>query len=336
MPNATPTIADKVTFLSRPESYPLGALRVEVRETHMSWVFLTGDRVYKLKKPVRYDYLDFSTLTARYRDSMDEVRLNRRLAGDVYIGLVPLSRHADGSLILSAGAHEVDWLVEMRRLPADRMLDRLIAAGRVEDADLDRLGEVLARFFAGAERVALSGDAYRARLGAEIDGNRSELTDPAFGLPRDLVERVTDRQRAVLATDAGLFDARATAGRIVEGHGDLRPEHVALLDTPVVIDCIEFNRDFRILDPADEIAFLAMDSDRLGAPAVGPRVLAAYARMSGDAPPDGLFAFYRSHRATVRAKIAIWHNREPDTADPAKWHRRALDYLRLAERDLQG
>jgi len=328
-----PDIEEKVAFLRRPEAYPEPTREVEVVETHMSWVFLTDAHVYKLKKPVRYDYLDFGTVAAREGDCREEVRLNRRLAPLVYLGVEPLSA-ADGGLRLGGEGDVVDWLVKMRRLPRARMLDHLIGEGAVTPVELRRLGRVLGDFYARAERAALSKADYRDRFLEDIAANHRELGRPDFGLPRDLVERVADGQRRFLEHRGALLDARVDARLIVEGHGDLRPEHVCLLTPPVVIDCIEFNRNFRILDPADELAFLAMDSERLGGPDVGPIVLDAYTERRGDRPPPELFAFYRSLRAGVRAKIAIWHNKEPDVAEPEKWRQRALDYLRLAERDL--
>jgi aminoglycoside phosphotransferase family enzyme len=136
-----------VAFLTRPESYPTAPQRVEVIETHMSWVFLTESHAYKLKKPVRYDYLDFSTPAARYWDCTEEVRLNRRFAPNVYHGVVPLTVDPQGILQLAGRGATIDWLVHMRRLPAERMLDYAIAHGTVREAEVRQIGALLTRVY---------------------------------------------------------------------------------------------------------------------------------------------------------------------------------------------
>lgn len=278
-----PGIEAKLRFLGQADAYPGCRSRPEVVETHMSWVFLTERWAYKLKKPVRYDYLDFSTPEARRRDCEEEVRLNRRLAPSVYLGTLALTRDAAGRLALEGEGEPVDWLVKMRRLPRRRMLDQLIRRREVGEADIRRLALTLARFHRACPRAALGGAEYLERLAGKARDDLGQLALPAFGLPADLVERVAAAQRDLLRTGREDFAERARAGRIVEGHGDLRPEHVCLEAEPLVIDCLEFARDFRILDTADELAFLAMECERLGAAWIGPVLFEAYNRERGDA-----------------------------------------------------
>jgi len=337
MPDAWPTerVSDagteaKVTFLRRPESYAERPRRIEVVETHMSWVFLTDRHAYKLKKPVRYDSLDFRTPELRRWDCMEELRLNRRLAREVYLGVVPLTRDAAGGLALGGAGETVDWLVQMRRLPADRMLDRLIEAGRIEQPDVQTAARRLADFFAHARPAELSAEAYREHLAEGVRDDLRELRRPEFGLPADRVTALADSELAFLARHPALFDQRVRDGRIVEGHGDLRPEHICLVPEPAIIDCLEFSRELRILDPADELAFLGLECERLGNPAVGRWFLAVYSEVTGDEPPVALRRFHRAYRALRRAKIAIWHLQDPDVRDPAKWCARARRYLELA------
>ena len=147
-----PTLEAKVHFLSRPSSYPHRPDHVSAKETHMSWVFLAGERVFKLKKPVRYSYLDFTTLEARERYCREETRLNRRLAPGVYRGVVPLTCFATGAMALGGEGEIVDWIVEMQRLPADCMLDVRLKEGRVGEEDISHLAQVLADFYRRAER----------------------------------------------------------------------------------------------------------------------------------------------------------------------------------------
>jgi aminoglycoside phosphotransferase family enzyme len=256
------------------------------------------------------------------------VRLNRRLAPEVYLGIAPLILDRQGRMRLGGEGKPIDWLVVMRRLPADRMLDRAIADQTVSESDAREVGFRLARFYKQAPPVAITASEYRRRLVADVCANRQELAKPEYALPADLLESITDAQLNFLSHESELFDARVRAGRIIEAHGDLRPEHICLESEPVIIDCLEFNRDFRILDPVSELAFLALECERLGAVWVGDLILKTYSDETGDRPPGRLLAFYKSFHACLRAKIAVWHLQ--DHEDWAKWTDKARRYLRLA------
>lgn len=321
---------EKVAFLRRPEAYPARPARVEVIETHMSWVFLAGKLVYKLKKPVRYEFLDFSTIEARREDCEREVELNRRLAADVYCGVVPLMLGSDGNLALDGKGSVVEWLVKMHRLPAHRMLDATIFANTVSAEDIRKLAHALSAFYRSSAPVALRDSEYRARFARNIGDNQVELSKPHYGLSATQIRELTAAQESFLRTRGSLLDQRVHAKKIVEGHGDLRPEHICLTAEPKIIDCLEFNREFRILDPADELAYLAMECDRLDAAAIGDEILRQYLEATGDIVPDELIRFYKTFRACLRAKIAIWHIADHEVRDTNKWRARANDYLRLA------
>lgn len=329
---AAVSLEAKLGFLGLPDAYPEAPARVDAVETHMSWVFLTDAHAYKLKKPVRYDYLDFSTVEARRLDCEAEVRLNRRLAAEVYLGVVPLVQDAAGRLRLDGAGETVDWLVRMRRLPANRMLDQLLRNGAVEQPEIRRLAQWLARFYAALPAEPFTPEAYRQALAGRIEDNLRELGSPEFGLPPEMPGGLARSQLRFLQSHADLFDQRVQAGRIVEGHGDLRPEHVCLLAKPVVIDCLEFNREFRILDPADELGYLALECERLHAPQAARWLLDGYVEASGDAPPVALLHFYQSCRAMLRAKLALWHLRDDGRHRPEKWLATARDYLEWAQR----
>ena len=327
-----PTTQETVAFLSEREAYPERPRSVERIETHMSWVFLTERDAYKLKKPVRWDGIDFSTRELRRRDCEAELRLNRRLAADVYRGVVALTVDARGALAIGGSGEPVDWLVQMRRLPAARMLDASIGSGDVTAAAVRPAALHLARFYASAPAIALSGAEYRARLAEGTQRDEHELRRPEFHLPDARVKALAEAQLEVLERRAALFDQRTLDGRILEGHGDLRPEHICLTEPPAIIDCLEFSLDLRTVDPADELAFLALECERLGAPAVGHWFFDAYRETTGDDPPAALLRFHRIYRALRRAKVAIWHLEDPEVRDPARWRERALHYLELAAR----
>ena len=324
------SIEEKVAFLRRPEAYSARPPRVEVFETHMSWVFLTCDSVFKLKKPVRYAFLDFSTLAARHLDCRREVRLNRRLAPDVYRGIVPLVRRCDGGLALDGPGRVVDWLVEMRRLPGDRMLDALIRTCMLTRADVGSLARFLSAFYRRARPIAISAKRYVERLVADVRDNQAQLREPAYGLATARIDRLAALQLRFIKEQGGLLRERARGRRIIDAHGDLRPEHVCLTTPPRIIDCLEFNREFRLVDPVDELSYLAMECERGGDASVGVRVLARYRAATGDRAPAALIAFYKTFRAFLRARIAIAHIADHDVQDVKKWRRRANGYLRLA------
>lgn len=338
MPTQTPrpeddaNLAAKVAYLRLPGAYPEKPKAVVAKETHMSWVFLTDAHAYKLKKPVCYPFLDFRTIEARRTNCEREIHLNRSLAPKVYLGTVTLNVDSGGELRLGGPGRVVDWLVKMRRLPDGCTLEHAIAAGTVRQEDIRRLAARLAAFYRDAAPIVVNPEEYRCRFERDVRDIRNELARPAFGLKPDLVERLAADQLSFLAAHGGILESRARSGRIVEGHGDLRPEHVYLGHDPVVLDCLEFNRDLRILDPVDEFAYLAMECDRLGAAFIEPWVLDVYRDQTGDTPPRTLIDFYKCFRAFLRAKIAIWHLKEPDVRSPTKWRDRATQYLRLARK----
>ena len=322
-------LAAKVAFLSRVQSYPAGTHEVARIETHLSWVFLTDAHAYKLKKPVRTAYVDLRSLAARAHNSTEEVRLNRRLSSNVYLGVIPLIKDAGGNLAMADSGEVVDWIVEMRRLPSDRMLDNLIRSGKVSPNDIAALTRRLCDFYRRSAPAAIPPNRYRQDFVDSIAACRRELCRPAYSLSAEQVKHVCARQLAFLSRTA-LFDARVHEGRIVEGHGDLRPEHICLEAEPQIIDCLEFSRRLRTLDAADELGYLALECERLGAPDIGSQILDAARDANGDAMPGVLVDFYQSYRACVRAMLAILHLREASVQDPAKWTARAVQYLELA------
>jgi aminoglycoside phosphotransferase family enzyme len=326
------TLDDKRAFLSRAETHGSETATVKVVETHMSLVFLTDSLAYKLKKPVHYPYLDFRTLEAREKDCREELRLNRRLAKEIYLDVVPLSVSKEGALKLGANGATADWLVRMRRLDDARFLDRAIAAGAVSLDDIERVGAPLVRFYTQAEPAAVDPDAYVGRFEAEHETSVLALRDERYDLPGTTVRYVDTAQRQFLREERALLVERVRARQIVEGHGDLRPEHVHLGPPVNIIDCLEFSRWLRLVDPFDELAFFCMECERLGAKDFADGLLSYCAeRLQRPAGPR-LIAYYKSFRALLRARLCILHLAEPEPREPAKWPRLAKAYLDLAAR----
>jgi aminoglycoside phosphotransferase family enzyme len=328
-----PSLADKVAFLSRPESYGRAVGELIRKETHMSWVFLAGDRVYKLKKPVRFPYLDFSSLARREAACRAEFSLNRRLAPDVYIGVTPMVSSRQG-LSLGGEGHIVDWLVAMRRLDDRWALEQVIREGRLESSRLDRLIATLVRFYRKARPVLLSAGTQLAAWPQNLNLNSRVLLDPKFDLPSGLIRRIDRVLHRFVKERGELLLARARHQRIVDGHGDLRPEHIWLDHQVRIIDCLEFNARLRAVDPLDEIAFLTLECERLGAAWAGQYIHKGITQGLHERSPPALFHFYRAYRATLRARLAIAHLFEPQPRTPEKWPHVAGTYLNIAARDI--
>jgi aminoglycoside phosphotransferase family enzyme len=318
----------KVTFLGSTAAYGGRSVRVDRIETHFSWVFLTEKHVFKLKKPLRDNGLDFSSLASRWRNAEAEVRLNRRLAPDVYLGVVPLTLEGD-RLALAGRGTVVDWLVQMVRLPADRMLDRCIFRSAWCPAEIHALGDHLAKFFATAWHPHIEPKAYLERFREECQASCRVLHQAGGPALRMMSGEVARRIESFVSHSTALSQ-RVEERRIVEGHGDLRPEHVCLGSPPKIIDCLEFRPDLRYLDPADELAFLGMECGRLGATGIGQILFYRYSRRTGDCPPPVLIPFYQAIGAMIRARIAMLHLLEFPVRDPEKWPKVATEYLAIA------
>jgi len=326
-----PDLDAKVDFLSTPSSYPELPRSVEARETHMSWVFMTDRHAFKLKKPVKTSFLDFSTLDLRKHFCEEEVRLNRDLAPGVYVGVVPLGKDREAGLRLGEG-EPVEYLVQMVRLPAAATLEAAILDNRVEEQTIRNLAKHLATFYRQAPVLEIEPAAYRRRLTEDLSANAEAMLKPGYGLPAAQIKTTADVLSGFAARHGEVFEKRAGEGRIVDAHGDLRPEHIYFLpDRIVVIDRLEFNAAFRALDPVDELAYLAMECERAGVPVIGSWLFETYCAESGDRPSPELISFYMGARALLRAKLAIWHLDTPHPRTPEKWPLQARAYLDLAE-----
>lgn len=323
-----PGLHDKTRFLLSPASYPEGAGRVELVETHMARVFLTERFAYKMKKPVRSSYLDFSTLDKRYGDCREELRLNRRLTDDVYLDLVALRLTPENRLTLGEPGVPVEWLVKMRRLPEEASLPR-----RIDDATAETLAPLLRRlcdFYRDAEVIPLTGEQYQRRLRQHCEQLRRDLLAPELGLAADEIEDIARALLDFIRHQSELLARRADGGKIVEGHGDLRPEHCFLTDPPQIIDCLEFSRPLRCIDPVDELGYLALECELLGRKDLGEVLVEDYCDDAGDRVPEALLRFYKGRRAFLRAQLAAAHLQDGEVPEPDKWRRKTRSYLDAA------
>jgi aminoglycoside phosphotransferase family enzyme len=328
-----PDLASKLKFLQAPQSYAQAGQPLECIETHMSWVFLIGQEVFKLKKPVCFPFLDFTRLKAREFYCREEVRLNARMAPGIYLGVVALQwRDGQFALVpeaqLPAPGETVDWLVHMRRLPRQRTLLQLMLTQQLVPNHIDGLLDLLVAFYKSAARPPVSPDNYLSRYQFEQASTREVLLRPQFRVRN--AKLGIDGLSTVIAQGAKLLRERAAFHHILEGHGDLRPEHIYLMQPPVVIDCLEFNAPLRQVDPFDEVAYLGLECDMAGAPWVGSQLISGLTKALGDPPPPALMQLYRAQRAMMRARLAMAHLLDPQPRSPDKWTPLAEKYIVLA------
>lgn len=325
------TFEEKVAFLKQPGSYPFHVSRVEAKETHMSWVFLVDGFAYKLKKPVKYRFLDFSLLEARFRNCREEVRLNKRLAKDIYLGIMPLTVDEKGAMALQGKGAIIDWLVHMKRISEEHMLDYAIKHHAIDEALIKQAAILLTEFYISSSPVVTDSHVYWKKIKGEVHAIYRELVNSTYQLPVASIELYTSGLLRFLNERAPLFDKRVKDGKIIEAHGDLRPEHICLRPEPAVIDCLEFNRDLRILDTAEELSFLAMECEMSGDTTVGKLFFDTYTSLTNDPVPEPLVYFYMLKKACLRAFLVVRHIAEPEYKHDPKWIERANAYLQLAE-----
>jgi len=300
-------VVDLLAELQDPACYPDRPHAVEIVQTHISVVCLTDTRAYKLKKAVHLPFLDCREVVRRLHYCHEEVRLNRRLCHDVYLGVLVLVRTSQGlRFVPEPATGMLEPTVVMRRLPAELMLDKLLEGHGVEPARIEELARQVARFHAAAERggeVARHGSP--ERLHELACANFTEIAGlPATGLPRALVLALERATHADFARILPVLERRAAAGHVVDGHGDLHTRNVCMTIPPTIYDCIEFEPAFRCGDVATEVAFLVMDLRYRGALELARTFLSAYVTASGDRELAQLMPALVCYRAVVRAKVA--------------------------------
>jgi aminoglycoside phosphotransferase family enzyme len=329
-----PELSVLLQALSRPAAYPHTPSEVEIVQTQISVVFIAGDYVYKIKKPVDFGFLDFTTLDKRLFYCRQEVTLNRRLCPDVYLGVVPITQEGD-TLSPEGNGIEVEYAVKMRRLPQDRLMDSLLQQKRVTPEMVAGVAAKLAGFHEGA------------RIGSELAStgdldNVARNTEENFAQTEDYVNlTITPRQfecirrytHAFQDSRARLFSERVENGRIRDCHGDLHAAHICFSEGLCIFDCIEFNDRFRYIDVASEIAFLAMDLDFHERPDLSHHFVNEYVKASGDAQSLELLDFYKCYRAYVRGKVEGFKLNDPHVSEEEKSRTLAVArrYFELAD-----
>jgi aminoglycoside phosphotransferase family enzyme/predicted kinase len=316
----SPSLPAIVEAMLRPAFYPEHPEKVELIQTHISYVFVGGAFVYKLKKAVCFSFIDCTDLGQRRHLCGEEIRLNRRLAPDVYLGMYPIFRVGPDFVLGDKSAEHhlaVDYVLKMRRLPAARMLDRMLARREVDRATIGALASRMVNFYqtassAHASRYGSASELWRLIIGELIEMERFVgLTLTAEELPT-----IENYCRGFITSHWEMFNARVEAGRVREGHGDLRCEHICIEDGKIsIFDCVEFSERLRTCDIASEVAFLAMDLDRLGEQDLADELVGAVAESTQDEELPLLMPVYKCYRAVIRGVVESLRSRQTEIED---------------------
>jgi aminoglycoside phosphotransferase family enzyme/predicted kinase len=328
-----------VELLSDPSFYPHHVDEVEIVQTHISSVFLTGERAYKLKKPVNFGFLDFSTVELRERYCRAEVELNSRLAPSVYLEVQPLTATGD-RVEIGGGGEVVDWVVVMRQMDQDLLGTRVQERGELGAHHVDALVDLLVPFYERA-RTGEGVDAYGTAKGFKVNTDENFTQTESFVgelLTRERFDHIRTFTDRFYEVHAERFAERVASGRIRESHGDLHLGNIFFEDPPVIFDGIEFNERFRCGDVAVDLAFLAMDLDFHGRPELARRLVDGYVARSEDTGLVEVLDFYRCYRAYVRGKISAFTASDPglDGAAARRFRNLARRYFGLAYRYAGG
>jgi aminoglycoside phosphotransferase family enzyme len=323
-----------VEALLKSQTYPHKPQKIELVQTQMSFIFLTGEYVYKLKKPVNLGYLDYTTLEKRHFFCHQELELNRRLCPDAYLAVVPIVEKK-GELRIEGRGKAIEYAVKMKQLPQDCMMDVLLPRGQVTLEMVAGVAEKLVNFHQKAEtneKIAAFGrlDVIRQNT----DENFAQ-TEKYIGtsITAEEYQHIKSYTNNFMDSNTSLFDKRVREGRIRDCHGDLHAAHVCFTDDICIYDCIEFNDRFRYSDVASEIAFLVMDLDRYQQAGLSRHLVNTYVGLSHDEELLKLLSFYKCYRAYVRGKVESFKLDDPyiHEVEKAKVLTAAQSYFQLAE-----
>jgi aminoglycoside phosphotransferase family enzyme/predicted kinase len=322
------------TAMENPAIYPHLVRSVQRRDTHISSVFLTGDWVYKLKKPVDLGFLDFRRLDARRVFCERELQLNKRLSQGVYVEVVKVFETKRGRYSLQGNGKVVEYAVKMRQLPEETRLKDRLARKAIREEDIYELGKFLTTFYKSSKRSPqIDHYGHPDVIAHNMEENFIQLEDFVGDvLSRENWEFLCHVSRSFLQHHQSLFYHRIQTGRICDGHGDLRAEHIYFYHNVQIIDCIEFNDRFRYGDVAIDLAFLYMDLEHLGYAEWGRALLAAYADQADDGEIYALIDFYATYRALVRLKVNALHCREVPQAEQQALRAEAKLYVNQAHK----
>lgn len=322
-----------IQALLDPEFFQLAGGEPELVQTHISYVILAGDFVYKFKKPVDFGFLDFSDLDKRLHCCEQELRLNRRLCPDIYLDLVRVTREGEG-FVLDGSGEVVEYGIKMVRMPEERMMGNVIAAGELNRQHIDHLVETLVPFYQaaeGGEKLTDFGTAAGVGVNVLENFDQTEAFIGKGALDKAQFDAIKSYSQSIL-DDSARFEERIKGGFIRDCHGDLYSANICLADKIYIYDCIEFNDRFRYSDVASDIAFLAMDLDFHGLPELSSYFVNRFIELSKDPGLAKMLNFYKCYRAYVRGKIGLFTAADPAVEEPFRSQciENAAKYFNLA------
>jgi len=327
-------LPELIQALLNPLVYPEPAERVELVQTQISYVFLAGEYVYKIKKPVDMGFLDYTTLEKRLYYCRKEIELNRRLCADAYLGVVSITREK-GRYVIGGRGEAQEYAVRMRRLPQDKMMDVLLKQDKVTPEMVERVAGILVDFH---KKTATSEEITRLGGIEAVIQNTSEnfeQTDKYFGviIEPETFSRIKTYTEDFIKSNDALFHKRMAEGRVRDCHGDLHAAHICFCKDICIYDCIEFIDRFRYTDVASEIAFLAMDLDHYGRHDLSEKFIESYVSKSGDNEILKLLNFYKCYRAYVRGKVGCFQydDKYISAGEKEKIVANARGYFKLAD-----
>jgi hypothetical protein len=324
--------------LLNPKIYPDHPKEVGFFETHISLLFFTGNHVYKVKKPVDFGFLDFTSLEKRKFFCVQEVNLNRRLSPEIYLGVVKITK--DGNQILLDGRGEVvEYAVKMKQIPEELLMDKLLEKKQVTSKMIEAVSEKLVHFYFTAEtNESIKSFGRPERVKQDTDENFEQtIRYMGITIPKDVYEEIKNKTNDFFRTGEPILYQRMASDKIRDCHGDLRLEHIFWGKEISIFDCIEFNERFRYTDVAADIAFLAMDLDYHGREDLSEHLISAYIGESGDYELMGVLDFYKCYRAYVRGKVESFRLDDPNIPEKEKEEalKRAQKYFNLSYRYAQ-
>jgi aminoglycoside phosphotransferase family enzyme len=301
-----------VEALMKRETYDEETDRIELCQTHISFIFLADKLVYKVKKAVDFGFLDFSTLEKRRFFCEKELELNRRLCPDMYLEVVPINRAE--TIRIKGEGETVEYAVKMKRLPQDRIMTQLLDEGKVDEKLIDDIAKIIADFHAKAETNAkISEFGSLAAIGVNWKENFDQ-TEEYVGktLSAKDFKQICERIETFMHSNEPLFEKRIADGKIRDCHGDIHSGNIFVTDKIYIFDAIEFNERFRYADVASDVAFLAMDLEFRRCPDLSAFFVKNYLRYSGDEEAAKLLPFYKCYRAYVRGKVVGFRLNDPN------------------------
>lgn len=325
---------DKIDqFLLNSANHAERPKQIEYKETHISKLYLTANYVYKRKKSVALDFVDFSSLDRRYQACLDELRLNRRLAPKTYLALLPLYSGQEGISWQTSSKEDqpIEWLVHMQRLPQSEMLDQRLRDNKPpKPKEMQELAALLCKFYQQERIYQLQAEPWLQSFWLHSEQNFSFLLE-ANPQQETLIRSIESRQKDFLFFRRDLLTSRIDKALICDGHGDLKPEHICLVKPPVIYDCVEFDASYRQNDILDELSFFALECEFMGFPQIGDELISRVMPEFDNDLTAG--AFYRSYRACVRAKIEGINAKNASSAEAKSKKTHAMQrYLELANK----